>query len=124
MNSTALQLHRPLPVFAPPPTAIVSAAAAGALFTRRALLGAITLFAANSLANNRADAESADGATASTLVKKPKKGQRGSKEAKGYQLCLSQCIYDCTTPRPGSAKTRGECRVECKDECAISREQL
>lgn len=56
--------------------------------------------------------------------KKPKKGARGSKEAKGYQLCLSQCLYDCTTPRAGLAKERSECRVECKDECAVSREQL
>lgn len=56
--------------------------------------------------------------------KRPKKGGRGSKEAKGYQLCLSQCLYDCTTPRAGMAKERSECRVECKDECAVSREQL
>lgn len=56
--------------------------------------------------------------------KKPKKGERGTKEAKGYQLCLSQCLYDCTTPRAGLAKERSECRVECKDECAISRDQL
>lgn len=56
--------------------------------------------------------------------KRPKKGERGSKEAKGYQLCLSQCLYDCTTPRAGMAKERSECRVECKDECAVSREQL
>lgn len=56
--------------------------------------------------------------------KRPKKGQRGSKEAKGYQLCLSQCLYDCTTPRAGMAKERSQCRVECKDECAVSREQL
>lgn len=58
------------------------------------------------------------------ISNKPKKGQRGSKEAKGYQLCLSQCLYDCTTPRAGLAKQRTECRVECKDECAVSREQL
>lgn len=56
--------------------------------------------------------------------KKPKKGERGSKEAKGYQLCLSQCLYDCTTPKAGMAKERSQCLVECKDECAVSREQL
>ncbi|KAI0562008.1 hypothetical protein FGB62_68g133 [Gracilaria domingensis] len=56
--------------------------------------------------------------------KKPKKGERGSKEAKGYQLCLSQCLYDCTTPKAGMAKERSQCRTECKDECAVSREQL
>lgn len=55
---------------------------------------------------------------------KPKKGARGSKQAKGYQLCLSQCLYDCTVPRAGMAKERSECRTECKDECAISRDQL
>lgn len=55
---------------------------------------------------------------------KKKKGQKGTKEAKGYQLCMSQCLYDCTTPKAGPAKERTECRVECKDECAISREQL
>lgn len=59
-----------------------------------------------------------------SLNKKPKKGARGSKEAKGYQLCLSQCLYDCTTPKAGLAKERSECRIECKDECAVSREQL
>lgn len=56
--------------------------------------------------------------------KGPKKNGRGSKEAKGYQLCLSQCLYDCTTPKAGPAKERSECRVECKDECAVSPEQL
>lgn len=56
--------------------------------------------------------------------KKPKKGARGTKEAKGYQLCLSQCLYDCTTPKAAMAKERAECRVECKDECAVSRDQL
>lgn len=55
---------------------------------------------------------------------KPKKGERGSKTAKGYELCLSQCLYDCTTPKAAAAKARSECRVECKDECAVSREQL
>lgn len=55
---------------------------------------------------------------------KPKKGEKGSKEAKGYQLCLSQCLYDCTTPKAALAKERAVCRTECKDECAISREQL
>lgn len=55
---------------------------------------------------------------------KPKKGERGSKSAKGYELCLSQCLYDCTTPKAAMAKSRVECRVECKDECAVSREQL
>lgn len=58
-----------------------------------------------------------------TMVK-AKPGARGTKEAKGYQLCLSQCLYDCTTPKQGLAKERAECRVECKDECAVSREQL
>lgn len=56
--------------------------------------------------------------------KKIRKGARGSKDAKGYQLCMSQCLYDCTTPRAGLAKERSQCRVECKDECAVSREQL
>lgn len=56
--------------------------------------------------------------------KTPRKGERGTKEAKGYQLCLSQCLSDCTVPRAGPAKERAECRVECKDECAISRDQL
>lgn len=55
---------------------------------------------------------------------KAKKGAKGSKDAKGYQLCLSQCLYDCTVPRAGMAKERSQCRVECKDECAVSREQL
>lgn len=55
---------------------------------------------------------------------KAKKGARGSKEAKGYQLCMSQCLYDCTTPKAGPAKERAQCRVECKDECAVSAEQL
>mmetsp|Transcript_4012 Transcript_4012/g.16900 ORF Transcript_4012/g.16900 Transcript_4012/m.16900 type:complete len:117 (-) Transcript_4012:1608-1958(-) len=54
-------------------------------------------------------------------VKKPKKG---TKEEKSYQLCLSQCLYNCTQPKPTLAKDRGECRTECKDECATTAEQL
>lgn len=60
------------------------------------------------------------------VVREPKipDGKRGSKKAKGYELCLSQCLYDCTTPKAGLAKSRTECRTDCKDECAVSREQL
>lgn len=59
-------------------------------------------------------------------VREPKipDGKKGSKKAKGYELCLSQCLYDCTTPKAGLAKSRVECRTECKDDCAVSREQL
>ncbi|KAJ8907407.1 hypothetical protein NDN08_007519 [Rhodosorus marinus] len=46
-------------------------------------------------------------------VKKPKKG---TKEEKSYQLCLSQCLYNCTQPKATLAKDRGSCRTECKDE--------
>lgn len=53
-----------------------------------------------------------------------KKDKKASKSAKGFELCLSQCLYDCTTPKAGAAKTRADCRVECKDECAVSRDQL
>lgn len=100
---------------------MASAAAAG--LTRRVLVSGAAALAAGALFAARGGAESPDGPTAPTLVK-ARKGARGSKDAKGYQLCLSQCLYDCTTPKSGGAKTRGECRVECKDECAVSREQL
>jgi hypothetical protein len=98
-----------------------------AALTRRALVSGAAALVAGVLFAARGGAEggggSPDGPTAATIVK-ARKGARGSKEAKGYQLCLSQCLYDCTTPKAGAAKTRGQCRVECKDECAVSREQL
>jgi hypothetical protein len=86
-------------------------------------MGALITGGAAAAAALAAGGSGPDGQAAPTLTK-AKKGARGSKDAKGYQLCLSQCLYDCTTPRVGLAKSRGECRVECKDECAVSREQL
>jgi hypothetical protein len=92
----------------------VPPAAAGEL-TRRGLVAALATLAASAVAVAVAGPDPSN---------PPKKGARGSKTAKGYQLCLSQCLYDCTTPKAGAAKTRADCRVECKDECAVSREQL
>mmetsp|Transcript_9508 Transcript_9508/g.17160 ORF Transcript_9508/g.17160 Transcript_9508/m.17160 type:complete len:168 (-) Transcript_9508:613-1116(-) len=50
--------------------------------------------------------------------------EKGSKEEKSYELCLSKCLYKCTVPRAGPARERSECRVECKDECATTPAQL
>lgn len=97
-------MHAHKPAFTPP---------APSRMTRRAALAAFAAVLGNAAITPLYAQE-----------KKPKKGERGSKEAKGYQLCLSQCLYDCTTPKAGAAKERSECRVECKDECAVSREQL
>lgn len=99
-------------VFVPP--------AAGAELTRRGLVAALAALAGGALLGR----DDASGGEDASSDEEPKPGRRGSRTAKGYQLCLSQCLYDCTTPRPGSAKTRADCRVECKDECAVSREQL
>ena len=49
---------------------------------------------------------------------------KGTKADPGYQACLSQCIYDCTKPKGGEQKSRGECIPECKQKCATSKEQL
>ncbi len=87
-----------------------------ALSTRR---DALTLFAGAVCA-----AVPGVAVAAKSIEDTSKKGKKGSKSEKAYELCLSQCLYDCTTPKAGAAKTRADCRVDCKDECAVSREQL
>mmetsp|Transcript_20666 Transcript_20666/g.25568 ORF Transcript_20666/g.25568 Transcript_20666/m.25568 type:complete len:157 (+) Transcript_20666:170-640(+) len=49
------------------------------------------------------------------------KGTKGDPE---YQLCVSNCLYECTKPKGGEQKSRAVCIPECKEKCATSKEQL
>jgi len=48
--------------------------------------------------------------------------KKGTKEDKGFQACLSKCLFECT--KPPSTSSRAECYPECKQKCATSDAQL
>ena len=50
--------------------------------------------------------------------------KKGTKDDPAYQLCLSQCMYDCTKPKGEETKLRKECLPECKVKCATTKQQL
>ena len=52
------------------------------------------------------------------------KAAKGTKADPKFQLCLSNCMYECTKPKVEEQKTRAECLPECKKSCATTKEQL
>ena len=66
---------------------------------------------------------------ASTLVPmvanaEDKGAVKGTKADPKFQLCLSNCMYECTKPKVEEQKSRAECLPECKKTCATTKEQL
>eukprot|EP00816_Leptocylindrus_hargravesii_P003278 CAMPEP_0196803288 /NCGR_PEP_ID=MMETSP1362-20130617/2638_1 /TAXON_ID=163516 /ORGANISM="Leptocylindrus danicus, Strain CCMP1856" /LENGTH=134 /DNA_ID=CAMNT_0042174747 /DNA_START=68 /DNA_END=472 /DNA_ORIENTATION=+ len=49
---------------------------------------------------------------------------KGTKKDPKYEVCVSNCIYECTLPKGDEQKSRSECLPECKKKCATSKEQL
>jgi hypothetical protein len=45
------------------------------------------------------------------------KYEKGSKEEKGFNDCLSICAYYCMKPKGQYTKSRTECLLECKPIC-------
>ncbi|GMI28454.1 hypothetical protein TeGR_g2466 [Tetraparma gracilis] len=55
---------------------------------------------------------------------KPDPALAGTKADPEYQACLSQKLYDCTKPKGGEQRSRGECLAEIKPQCATTKQQL
>lgn len=48
----------------------------------------------------------------------------GTKKDPKFEACLSQCMYECTKPKGEEQRSRTECLPECKQKCAVNKEQL
>jgi hypothetical protein len=58
-------------------------------------------------------------AAAWPLAASAAKFEKGSKEEKDYNDCLSLCAYYCMKPKGQFTKSRMECLIECKPVCKV-----
>jgi hypothetical protein len=49
---------------------------------------------------------------------------KGTKKDPAYEVCIGQCMYDCTKNKGTEQKSRQECLPECKQKCATTKQQL
>jgi len=49
---------------------------------------------------------------------------KGTKADPEFQVCLGNCMYECTKAKGSEQKSRAECLPECKKSCATDKRQL